>query len=302
MNYRFLLSIAFLLISSLMAQAGGSVHRDDLEKLFQTNPVLGKLVKKSVVLEEVGGALRLGKHMGDLGGARIGPYEFPAKVKPDGAEVVVVLHTKVTVTDAAGKIYDLGNLTPEVSGLKISEKLLSFEVKAAEKAQTTGDIVRQLSKGPLNWVKAEFESVDELGFGEIRRGFLNNEMRRVVLDVNMGDHYGVNIDVFTGEPKKPVFVLVTESSWRFVGEEKTEDTVTEKRLYFENEKLIKVLEKSYKFREESQRVAKRDAAVNKKVEVGALLGTKWYGRSQALFYENSSEKLREYAEAFAEFK
>ena len=294
--------MVFFLVSSLMAKAGGSVHRDAIQALLKTNPVVANLMEKSFTLEEHGGALRLGKHMGDLGGARIGPYEFPAKVKPDGAEVMVVLHTEVTVTDAAGRVYDFGKLTPEVRGLKISEKLLSFEVKAAVKAQTTGEIIGELIKGPLNWIKAEFESDDEPGLVEIRRGFLKNELRRVVLDVDMGGHSAVSIDVFSGESKKPVFVLVTESFWSFVASEKTEETVKERRLYFENEKLTKVLEKSYKFREESQRVAMRDAAVNKKVEVGSLLGIKWYGRSQALFYENSAEKLWNYAESFINFE
>lgn len=50
--------------------------------------------------------------MGDLEGARIGSYEFPTKVNSDGTEIMVVLHTEVTVTDAAGRVYDLEKLTP----------------------------------------------------------------------------------------------------------------------------------------------------------------------------------------------
>ena len=302
MNYRSLLSLAFLLLSSLMAKAGGSIHRDDIQELLKTNPVLANLINKGLALEEVGGAIRLGRHMGDLGGARIGPYEFPAKTKPEGTKVAVILHTEVTVTDAKGKILDLGNLTPEMSGLKISEKLLSYEVKAEAAAKSIGDYFRELGDDSLQWINAEFESDDEPGFGEVRRGFLQGELRRVILDVNMGDHYTVSVDVFSGEPRKPVFVLVTETSWRFVAPEKTEETVKERRLYFENKKLTKVLEKSYKFREESQRVAKRDAAVNKKVPVGSLSSSKWYGLSEALFYGATAVQLREHAEAFAEFK
>ena len=78
MNPRHYLSIAILLLSSLMSHAGGSVHRDDLQGLLKTNPVLAKLIQRNFAIGEVGGAVRLGKHMGNLGGARIGPYEFPA--------------------------------------------------------------------------------------------------------------------------------------------------------------------------------------------------------------------------------
>ncbi|MDB4537228.1 hypothetical protein N9230_01275 [Akkermansiaceae bacterium] len=159
-----------------------------------------------------------------------------------------------------------------------------------------------MGEAALQWTKAEFESDDEPGFGEIRRGYLKGELRRAILDVNMGDHYGVSIDVYADALRKPVFVLIRESSWSFVAPEKSEDTVKERRLYFENEKLTKVLEKTYSFQDEKQMVARRDAAVNKKVAIGPTMGGKWYGLSNALFYENSIEKLRQHAEAFADFK
>jgi len=291
MKYRSLLSMAFLLLSSLVTHAGGSVHRDSLEKLFKTNPTLGKLLQKNFVLGETGEALRLGRHMGALGGTRIGPYEFPASAQPDGSKVIVVLHTEVTVKDAKGRVLELDQLTPQSTGLSMSEILLSYEVKTAQKKQSIGEIVRSLDEGSLKWVASEFQGEDGPESGRIRKGYFNDELRRVILDYSMGDHDGVSVDVFADAAKKPVFVLVTESSWKFVAPKKTEDLERERRLYFENEKLIKVLEKSYRFRDEAQKVAKRDAAVNKKLEVSALMGSKWYGRSQGLLYESTIEKL-----------
>ena len=58
-------------------------------------------------------------HRDEVMPERIGP--------PFGiAQDLVVLHTEVAVTDAAGRDYDLGKLTPEVRGLKFLEKLWKY--------------------------------------------------------------------------------------------------------------------------------------------------------------------------------
>ncbi|MDB4537229.1 hypothetical protein N9230_01280 [Akkermansiaceae bacterium] len=126
--------MAFFLASALMAKAGGSVHRDDVQDLLKTNPVLASLIQKNFELGEIGDAVRLGKHMGGFGGARIGPYEFPAVVKPGGSKVVLVLNTEVVVKDAKGKVFELNQVTPQSTGLSLSETLLSYETKAEPQA------------------------------------------------------------------------------------------------------------------------------------------------------------------------
>jgi len=104
---------------------------------------------EAFVLAPVGVALRLGRHFGALGGARVGPYEFPARLRsssPDSGFVfVVILHTEALVLDAGGRaLGEPGELEPHPEAASIRETLLSFEVRPATAEER--EMFRQLSE------------------------------------------------------------------------------------------------------------------------------------------------------------
>lgn len=134
---RTILSLALCALTVLPAAAlaGGSLSRDDLADLIHSNPEL-KQVLDNLELAETGTATRLGRHFGPLGGARVSPFEFQARVRRSagtGFPLTVVLYADWEAIDAAGKSYGTEpSGFPPRADLSIREQLVRLEISATD--------------------------------------------------------------------------------------------------------------------------------------------------------------------------
>lgn len=131
----FSLTLLALTVLPAAALAGGSLSRDDLADLIHSNPKL-KQVLDNLELAETGTATRLGRHFGPLGGARVSPFEFQARVRGSagtGFPLTVVLHADWEAVDAAGKSYgtEPSGFPPGVN-LLLREQLVRLEIFATD--------------------------------------------------------------------------------------------------------------------------------------------------------------------------
>jgi len=243
-TYQFLAMMKFLsLLSScalfpMIAFGEGSVDRDEVERVLRTNPALAKALQSSLVLANGGSATRLGQHMGDLGGARIGPYEFEATLKdaaPQSASVLVTLHTDVKFLDASGRVVLFDSIKPETVGLKISEKFLRYEVASAP------EVAPVIAPGDDGLIWEEFA----LAFGEgesgiCRRGTLNGVVKELEINYDEGDLMGWTFSLVFDEKNLPAKVIASSSTFREVAPGKTEDRIKTRILEYRGGQLVKV--------------------------------------------------------------
>ncbi|YCM46304.1 hypothetical protein V2O64_09775 [Verrucomicrobiaceae bacterium 227] len=229
--------LSSLALFPMIAFGEGSVDRADLAPVLQSNPVLAGTLESSLVLADTGSATRLGRQVGDLGGARIGPYEFAATLKDptvQSASVLVTLHTDVKFLDASGRVVLFDNITPETAGLRISEKFLRYEVAYEPKvapipADEDGLVWEDL---PLSFGKGES--------GTGRRGFFNGAVKEVEINYDEDDLVGWTFSVVFDEKNLPAKVIASSSTFREVAPGKTEDQIKTRILEYRGGKLVKV--------------------------------------------------------------
>lgn len=108
------------LLFALPVHAGGSVDFADVQPLLRAKPALAAVLASMEVAPH-GVAVRIGSTVNErLGGTRIGPYEFEARV--NGHPVRIELHTTVTFLDARGKA------TMVERAVKVTETLERIEI------------------------------------------------------------------------------------------------------------------------------------------------------------------------------
>lgn len=225
-----------LALFPMMVLANGSVSREDIEPVLKSNPALEKALTGAFVLDEVGSGVRLGRMVGNLGGARTGPYEFGATVLNGGGKVSVTLHTAVRFIDASGKTVFLENIKPESQGLSISEKFVRYEVatnQEAAPAPVAG------TDGGLQW--EEFDLIFGPGeSGNARRGMLNGVLRELEVNYDEGEHIGWTFQVVYDENKLPSKVISSSSSYRRNSANENVDEIKTRVLEYKDGSLVKI--------------------------------------------------------------
>ena len=111
--------------------AGGSVSFEDVEPLLRTQPATHKWLSSTLELPEMADAeIRFGNEFKHLGGARMGPYTFRAKVKGSTppVEIDVTVCTTAEFLDKSGKKV---TKAVEKTAVKVSEKLAAILVRDA---------------------------------------------------------------------------------------------------------------------------------------------------------------------------
>ncbi|MEJ6578660.1 MAG: hypothetical protein QNL33_15015 [Akkermansiaceae bacterium] len=232
--------LGFCALFPMIAFGDGSVDLVDLGQVFQTNPLLAKSLNASLTLEPVGDATRLGPQVGDLGGARIGPYEFEATLRDQvvqSASVLVTLHTDVKFLDAGGRVLLFDDIKPETVGLKISETLLRYEVAAAPLVAPV--TAPQPAADGLVW--SEFQlPFDEGESGTCRRGTLDGSLKELEINYDEDEISGWTFSIGFDEKGLPERVIASSSTFRQVAPGKTEDQIKTRILEYQGGKLVKV--------------------------------------------------------------
>ena len=130
--------LVFICGSGAFAQ-GSAGFRENLLPLLKKNPIFARFILTSFEFYgETGYANRLGNEAAPhLGGARIGPYEFPACYVKDQQRVPVTLVVNTNIrwwykdgSEAKGNVLHLDK------AVRFEEKLDSIEIKAFPKGLT----------------------------------------------------------------------------------------------------------------------------------------------------------------------
>ncbi|MEA5098161.1 MAG: hypothetical protein VB032_06475 [Burkholderiaceae bacterium] len=125
---RWLLAAVALAAASL-CHAGGSVAFEDVERLMRAQPATHQWLVSTLELPETAdAAIRFGHHFRHLGGARIGPYTFRAKVKGTipPVELEVTVCTGADFYDQAGQRV---STALEKTAVRVQEKLTAVLVR-----------------------------------------------------------------------------------------------------------------------------------------------------------------------------
>jgi hypothetical protein len=99
------ISLCACFFLSPASHAGGSVLLSDIQPLLQQQPLLWKFFIDRLDISPEGSGLRLGSAGIPLRGYRVGPYEFPAKMKDARGpyDLKVTITTDLYFLDANGK-------------------------------------------------------------------------------------------------------------------------------------------------------------------------------------------------------
>jgi len=99
------IAAVFLLFSTSVLNAGGSINISDLNALLGQQPALWKFYSEHFDISPHGGGLRLSSQGIPLRGCRVGPYEFPAKLKGaiGGYDLKLTIITDLYFLDSRGK-------------------------------------------------------------------------------------------------------------------------------------------------------------------------------------------------------
>lgn len=134
-------------------------------------------------------------------------------------------------------IFSFALVPPTASGEEIDPVLKEIRGHYAE-----------IEKSELRSETVKFESETERASGTCTLGFQGDELVKVKLSYEMGDHGGTD-EYFYYRKGALIFAFAIDSSWKFGGKALpdggagTIDTVVEHRAYFENGKLIRHLAK-----------------------------------------------------------
>ena len=134
------LSLALLVFAATgLCHAGGSVAFEDVERLISSQPATHKWLSSTLVLPETADAeIRFGNHFTHLGGARMGPYTFRAKIKGAvaPAEVDVTVCTTAEFYDQSGNKV---SKSIEKKATRVEEKLAAILVRDAQDKEPAPD-------------------------------------------------------------------------------------------------------------------------------------------------------------------
>ncbi len=275
----------FALSTTLLAE--GSVAYEAIREMIPQNA--RQHLEASFKISEVGIGTRLGRHYGEVGGARIGPYYFEATSNVTRLPCTIGIFTAASIVDRNGReVQDPG------TAARINESYDFYEVRFADQPQQPGgvapgqphhnppagnlsaaektavvDHVRavyaDVERTELEFDGGQLKSDDEMS-GDIIRGYSRTgAVRKVEFNVATGDHGGFTVEVFCDQNGVPSFVLWEESYWSFdtTTPNKTIDTITERRFYFSPDgQLARALEKSFSGSGDQEIARNREAAVN----------------------------------------
>ncbi len=125
----------------------------------------------------------------------------------------------------------------------------------------------EINKVDLAWAIPVIPFHDELG-GELKRGTLGDDIRKIILNFEQGDHGSTSYEAYYDADGQLAFVYSVTSAWRFAGDgESTIDEVTERRIYFQNDVIVRTLEKKFSFSREGERSAASRLAKNQPFDV-----------------------------------
>lgn len=124
-----------------------------------------------------------------------------------------------------------------------------------------------VGKEKLKAFEIDFDA--EGGGGSLTLHYNGGEIRSAVALFGEG-HFATSYSIYYKDGV-PFFIVFEESSWRFAGEDLTEDQVMQRRYYLANGKAIRVLEKEFKVGGLEKLDGKKAEAeaVNRPVEVSA---------------------------------
>jgi len=135
----YLLSAILSLAAVNLCHAGGSVDFEDVDRLIRAQPATYQWMSSTLQFPDAADAeIRFGKHFTHLGGARMGPYMFRAKVKgvAASAEVDVTVCTSAEFQDKSGKTV---SKAIEKNATQLKEKLVTILVRDASDTQAAPD-------------------------------------------------------------------------------------------------------------------------------------------------------------------
>lgn len=286
-----LLSLFSFIAIPAASFATGSIAYEDVRGMIPKE--VREHLEFAFKISEVGDATRLGKHFGDLGGGRMGPYYFSAKSNArDGSACTIGIITNSQIVDANGRDVEEPSDAKELKetfdfyevrfgdGEKLSDQGMPdrdpnprpTKLTAADKEAIVADVravYADVEKTELEFDGGQMQSDDEQS-GDIIRGYAREGgIRKIKFNVATGDHGGFTVEIFTDRKNRPSFILWEESYWSFDpnDSDKTIDTVVERRFYFSSQgQLAKALQKSYSGSGERDLEKNRDAANNSDFE------------------------------------
>lgn len=275
--------LAAFLLAAAPGFAGGSVSYGEIEALVKDAGDFESLFAAGLRFGDSGEGMRLGRHFGELGGRRVGPYHFPARFPGDPAESFpyrVTLETEWTIVDAQGR--SLGQEPPfRGEELGIEEVLRSVTLAPADGNADGGSgiivipgdpveigavteknseeavararrIYDEIHAADLQWTETSLPSDGPVA-SVLKRGRKDGKLRAVFASFGLHDHGGRNLEIYYAEDGTPAFAFYDSSYWRFVALEKTRDSVTERRFYFSEKGMARALEKTFEFDEGEDR-------------------------------------------------
>lgn len=282
--------------------AGGSLPKEEVVAVLNGSGAVGAQVLGSFELGPVAVGTRLGNQYGALGGARMGPYTIPVKVKgaPGDFNMELVLETKGEILGPDGKpLADGGLNAPE--GSKISETVTTWRVQpravqeeevkplqpgalppealAGDPVQDAKNLYNEVMEMQLKVESLEYELQGEPVSGSLTRWRdAANNVRRVKLSYG-GEHSAVVNDVIYDSKGRPRFILSRLGSWNFVPGKPNEtvDKVRERRFYIgEDGIVVRVLEKYYEAQGNDEAFKKAaDAAQNLELHPASYASRKY---------------------------
>lgn len=279
------LVLAFAILQPTPVAGAGSVEISDLEGVIKSNPAFDTFFTQQIELDNVGIATRLGRHYGDLSGTRVSPYEFPGRFVGGPKEdwpLRIVIHANWHIEDDGGQ--NFGQNPPpataknprvvqvlervEMISNQLPKKLPAEALTVESRVEEIRKIFTEVNAAQLTWNNPKVPFEAEIS-GELKRGSLNGKVRKVVLDYTPSDHGGATYEAYYDAAGQLAFVYSVSSYWQFTnGGESTVDHVTERRVYFENDTVVRALEKKYQFSGEGEGPAASRRAANQPITVG----------------------------------
>ena len=303
--FRLLLFLPFIWVPPL-AFGEGSVSWNEIENQLEMVPEIRAHLSKTLDIEEAGSGTRLGRHWGELHGARIGPYRFNAKPKgaAGGWQFALVVEVDITFLDAQGRSLKADPDPNDAVGIRESFVAAKLEPLEGNGRVAVGkvDLSEEDSKARSRWIRSRWEEISGRSHrtikieakadgdpmaGTVERR-LNPEtglVESIRVDFTTSDHGGFSEEYFYWNGKL-FFVLREESHWSFdpSKEGRTIDFVSEERFYFTEggNSVYRALSKKFQANSDQSLKKARDAASNMPFEYRMERPAELVDRSQRL--------------------
>lgn len=128
---RLLFALGCLLVAAGSLRAGGSIDLSDIAPVLAQRPGLWEAFASQLEVSPHGGGVRLGAPGIPLRGARVPPYEFPAKLRGDPGpfNLKVIVKADFDFLDERGKV-----TTDEMQAVSIRQTLVSLTLEVVDPA------------------------------------------------------------------------------------------------------------------------------------------------------------------------